>query len=205
MMGLLRFELRSQRPERCRMDQATLQPLLLVPPKRVHDLHMREKHAPAAVFVYSQVVQDFAGRLGLDALPVFLPDMGYYFATGIAPDWNQAVSPVGLLVLRPGTKSAELFPLFMPVIADEEISVVLGVCFFQSGIAGPLHNTLGDGRSYGIRLAHGTAAGDNDIDIHFFDQISCDLNGFLNLESGKAGLIDLQGHFVDAHNALSFL
>ena len=27
-MGLLRFELRSQRPERYRMDQATLQPLL---------------------------------------------------------------------------------------------------------------------------------------------------------------------------------
>ena len=26
MMGLLRFELKSQRPERCRMDQATLQP-----------------------------------------------------------------------------------------------------------------------------------------------------------------------------------
>jgi len=51
---------------------------------------MREKHAPAAVFVYSQVVQDFAGRLGLDALPVFLPDMGYHFATGIAPDWNQS-------------------------------------------------------------------------------------------------------------------
>lgn len=90
MMGLLRFELRSQRPERCRMDQATLQPPLLVPPQRIHYLYMGEKHAPAAVFVYSQVVQDLAGRLGLDALPVFLPDMGYHFATGIAPDWNQS-------------------------------------------------------------------------------------------------------------------
>jgi hypothetical protein len=55
---------------------------------------MSEEHAPAAVFVYSQVVQDFAGRLGLDALPVFLPHMGDHFATGKAPDRNQAVSPV---------------------------------------------------------------------------------------------------------------
>jgi len=55
---------------------------------------MSEEHAPAAVFVYSQVVQDFAGRLGLDALPVFLPHMGDHFAAGKAPDRNQAVSPV---------------------------------------------------------------------------------------------------------------
>ncbi len=60
---------------------------------------MREEHAPAAVSVYSQVIQDFAGSFGLDALPVFLPDMGDNFATGKAPDRNQAVSPVGLLVL----------------------------------------------------------------------------------------------------------
>jgi len=91
---------------------------------------MREKHAPAAVFVYSQVIHDFAGRLGLDALPVFLPDMGNHFATGKAPDWNQAVSPVGLLVLRSGTKSTELLLLLLAVIADEEISVILGECLF---------------------------------------------------------------------------
>jgi hypothetical protein len=52
---------------------------------------MGEEHAPATVFVYSQVIQDFAGRLGFDALPVFLPDMGDHFATGKAPDRNQAV------------------------------------------------------------------------------------------------------------------
>jgi hypothetical protein len=60
---------------------------------------MRKKHSPAAVFFYSQVIQDFAGRLGFDALPVFLPNMGDHFATGKAPDRNQAISPVGLLVL----------------------------------------------------------------------------------------------------------
>ena len=91
---------------------------------------MRKKHAPAAVFFYSQVIQDFAGRLGLDALPVFLPDMGDHFATGKAPDWNQAVSPVGLLVLRPCTESTELFPLLMAMIADKEISVVFGEGLF---------------------------------------------------------------------------
>ena len=100
------------------MDQATLQPRLLVPPKRIYNLHMREKHAPTAVFVYSQVIHDFAGRLGLDALPVFLPDVGDHFAAGIAPDWNQAASPVRLLVLRSSTKSAELLLLFLPMIAD---------------------------------------------------------------------------------------
>jgi len=85
-------------------------PLLLVPPQGVHYLHMGEKHTPAAVFVYSQVIHDFAGRLSLDALPVFLPYMGYHFAAGKAPDWYQAVSPVGLLVPGPGTKAAELLP-----------------------------------------------------------------------------------------------
>ena len=87
---------------------------------------MGEKHAPAAVFVYPQVVQDFAGRLSLNALPVFLPNMGDHFATGKAPDRNQVVSPVGLLVLRSGTKSAELFLLLLPMIADEEVSVIFG-------------------------------------------------------------------------------
>ena len=42
---------------------------------------------------------------------------------------------------------------------------------------------------YGWTLVQ--AAGNNDIDIHCFYQISRDLNGFLNLESGKAGLVNL--------------
>jgi hypothetical protein len=88
---------------------------------------MGEEHAPAAIFAYPQIVQDFAGRLGLDALPVFLPNMRDHFATGKAPDWNQAVSPVGLLVLRSGTKSAELLFLFVSVVANEEVSIILRI------------------------------------------------------------------------------
>ena len=78
MMGLLRFELRSQRPERCRMDQATLQPpipFLLVPPERVNNLHVGEQHTPATVSLYAQVIEDFASWLGLYALSILLPDV----------------------------------------------------------------------------------------------------------------------------------
>jgi len=68
-MGLLRFELRSQRPERYRMDQATLQPLLTgtVPagPPAQHE---------SAAFACSSTVR-FQGRQvpypGLQFLSVF--------------------------------------------------------------------------------------------------------------------------------------
>jgi hypothetical protein len=34
---------------------------------------MGKKHAPATIAIYAQIVEDLAGRLGLYALPVFLP------------------------------------------------------------------------------------------------------------------------------------
>ena len=62
-MGSLRFELRSLRPERNRMVQATLRPLghhvsLLVWVQLVNDLFVREKHAPAAVPGNIKIVED---------------------------------------------------------------------------------------------------------------------------------------------------
>src|SRR5690606_38218244 len=125
-------------------------PLLLVPPQGIYYLHMGEQHTPAAIFVYSQVIHDFAGRLCLDALPVFLPYMGYHSAAGKAPDWYQAVSPVGLLVFGSGTRATELLPLFLAVIADEKISVVFGIGLFQCRIARPLYYALGNCSADGV-------------------------------------------------------
>jgi hypothetical protein len=34
---------------------------------------MGKEHAPTTIAVYAQIVEDFAGRLSLYALPVFLP------------------------------------------------------------------------------------------------------------------------------------
>ena len=129
---------------------------------------MGEQHTPAAIFVYSQVIHDFAGRLCLDALPVFLPYMGYHSAAGKAPDWYQAVSPVGLLVFGSGTRATELLPLFLAVIADEKISVVFGIGLFQCRIARPLYYALGNCSADGVSLPHDPAATDDDIDVHSF-------------------------------------
>ena len=71
-MGSLRFELRSLRPERNRMVQATLRPLgqypnLLVRIELVNDLFMRQEHAPAAVPGNIKIVED------LSRILAFLP------------------------------------------------------------------------------------------------------------------------------------
>ena len=62
-MGSLRFELRSLRPERNRMVQATLRPRihpanLLVRIELVNDLFVRKEHAPAAVPGNIKIVED---------------------------------------------------------------------------------------------------------------------------------------------------
>ena len=56
-MGLLRFELRLRRPERRRMVQATLQPLL-VWGEGIHQFYVGEQHPAAAVSIDTKVVQD---------------------------------------------------------------------------------------------------------------------------------------------------
>ncbi len=58
-MGLLRFELRLRRPERRRMVQATLQPLL-VWSEGIYQFYVGEQHPAAAVSIDTKVVQDFS-------------------------------------------------------------------------------------------------------------------------------------------------
>jgi hypothetical protein len=78
-MGSLRFELRSLRPERNRMVQATLRPPhshidLLVRVEFINDLFMGQKHAPAAVPGNIQIVEDLFGILAfLPPLPELFP------------------------------------------------------------------------------------------------------------------------------------
>jgi hypothetical protein len=87
-MGSLRFELRSLRPERNRMVQATLRPLgqyahLLVRVELVNDLFVREEHAPAAVPGNMKIVEDLFGILAfLPPCLEFIPCCGDGFSTG---------------------------------------------------------------------------------------------------------------------------
>ncbi len=62
-MGSLRFELRSLRPERNRMVQATLRPPrpyidLLVRVELINDLFVSQEHTPAAVPGNIKIVED---------------------------------------------------------------------------------------------------------------------------------------------------
>ena len=57
LVGPLRFELKSQDPQSCRMDQATLRPL--------PHFYVRYKHSTATVTFKAQIVQDFFGILSI--------------------------------------------------------------------------------------------------------------------------------------------
>ena len=87
-MGSLRFELRSLRPERNRMVQATLRPLvhlfsLLVWVELVNDDFMGQEHAPAAVPGNIKIGEDLFGILAvLPSLPELFPRGGNWFSTG---------------------------------------------------------------------------------------------------------------------------
>ena len=88
-MGSLRFELRSLRPERNRMVQATLRPRvqtvnchLLVRVELINDLFVCEKHAPAAVPGDTEIVEDLFRILAF--LPprfILFPRCGDRFST----------------------------------------------------------------------------------------------------------------------------
>ena len=87
-MGSLRFELRSLRPERNRMVQATLRPLvhrfnLLVWVELVNDDFVGQEHTPAAVPGNIKIGEDLFGILAfLPSLPELFPRCGNWFSTG---------------------------------------------------------------------------------------------------------------------------
>ena len=87
-MGSLRFELRSLRPERNRMVQATLRPLvhlsnLLVWVELVYNHFMCQEHAPAAVPGNIKIGEDLFGILAfLPPLPELFPRGGNRLSTG---------------------------------------------------------------------------------------------------------------------------
>ena len=87
-MGSLRFELRSLRPERNRMVQATLRPLvhivnLLVRVELVYDHFVCQEHAPAAVPGNIKIGEDLFGILAfLPPLLELFPCCGDRFSTG---------------------------------------------------------------------------------------------------------------------------
>lgn len=92
-MGSLRFELRSLRPERNRMVQATLRPRTHIHASHVgiqliNSLFVREKHASATVPIMSKRVENlfwvFAGSF---ALLIFFPYCGNYLPTRETSNW----------------------------------------------------------------------------------------------------------------------
>jgi hypothetical protein len=88
-MGPLRFELRSLRPERNRMVQATLRPryLSLVWIKIVYNLLMRQQHAPAAITVHAEIVEDlFRILASIPALLKLFIRWGNNFSAGETSD-----------------------------------------------------------------------------------------------------------------------
>ena len=87
-MGSLRFELRSLRPERNRMVQATLRPLghhvsLLVWVELINDLFVGQEHTSAAVTGDTEIVEDLFRILAFlpPQLKIF-PTGGNWFSTG---------------------------------------------------------------------------------------------------------------------------
>ena len=87
-MGSLRFELRSLRPERNRMVQATLRPLvhivnLLVRVEFVYNDFVSQQHAPATVPGNIKIGEDLFWILAfLPPLPKLFPRSGNWLSTG---------------------------------------------------------------------------------------------------------------------------
>ena len=126
-MGSLRFELRSLRPERNRMVQATLRPLvhkvdLLVRVELIYDQFMCQQHAPAAVPGNIKISKDLFGILAfLPPLPELFPRSGNRFSTGETsygyhkfnlPSYFFVLT-IRLLELRSGAGTVRLLRFFL--------------------------------------------------------------------------------------------
>lgn len=123
------------------------------------------------------------------------------------------VSPVGLLLLGPGSSSSHVFRLASSQIRNQQRSVVLQNRFLQPSLGLLVDELLvegnqgsAEGESYGVNLAHSSSSSHSDSNVEFGELILAeDQEGLDYFHSERGRFEDIQRPSVNSESSLSRL